>query len=378
MSSFQLSTEKAKDLPVMSYVSEITATVKRAAKAAGFDLAGIARATDAPEQRYFPEWIAAGHAGEMRYMEARDEQGALKRESLARVAPWARTVVVCVMNYNSAQPYSTQVHSTRGGRGWISRYAWSREDYHEAVMRRLRRVEDAIRSAASDAGEPQEVISRCYVDTGPIVERVYAKYAGVGWVGKNTCIINQGKGSWLFLGVILTSLELAPDVPAPDRCGTCSRCIEACPTNAFVAPYKLDATKCISYLTVEKRGAIPAELRTGIGQNIFGCDICQDVCPWNRKAPVTTAPEFEPRPELVNPALEWLAEMSAEEFREVFRGSPVRRTKRAGLRRNVAIAMGNSSERKFLPLLDRLAGDEDKSVAESALWARNQLLQPEL
>jgi epoxyqueuosine reductase len=357
----------------MSLISEIAATVKSAAQDAGFDLSGIAPTTDAPEQRYFPEWIAAGHAGEMRYMKARDEQGALKRESLAHVAPWARSVVVCAINYNTAQPYSNQVDAR--GRGWISRYAWSREDYHEAVMRRLRRVEDAIRSAANGG---LDVITRCYVDTGPIVERVYAKYAGVGWVGKNTCIINQGKGSWLFLGVILTSLELAPDLPAPDRCGSCTRCIEACPTDAFIAPYKLDATKCISYLTIEKRGAIPEELRTGIGLNVFGCDICQDVCPWNRKAPVTTAPEFQPRPELVNPALDWLAEMGAEEFREVFRGSPVRRTKRAGLRRNVAIAMGNSSERKFLPLLEQLAGDEDESVAESALWARDQLLQSDL
>ncbi len=360
----------------MSRVSDIAATVKRAAQDAGFDLSGVASARGAAELRYFPEWIAAGHAGEMRYMEARDEQGALKRESLSHVAPWARSVVVCAINYNSAQPYSNQVHAS--GRGWISRYAWSREDYHEAVMRRLRRVEDAILSAAADAGEGLDVITRSYVDTGPIVERVYAKYAGVGWIGKNTCIINQGKGSWLFLGVILTSLELAPDLPAPDRCGSCTRCIEACPTDAFVGPYKLDATKCISYLTIEKRGAIPEELRTGIGQNIFGCDICQDVCPWNRKAPATTAPEFEPRPELVNPALDWLAEMSAEEFREVFRGSPVRRTKRAGLRRNVAIAMGNSADRKFLPLLEQLAADEDQSVAESALWARKQLLDSDL
>src|SRR5260370_4060827 len=313
----------------MSRVSDIAATVKRAAQDAGFDVSGIAPATDTAEQRYFPEWIAAGHCGEMRYMEARDEQGALKRESLSHVAHWARSVVVCAINYNSAQPYSNQVHAS--GRGWISRYAWRREDYHEAVMRRLRRVEDVIRSADCDAGEGPDVITRCYVDTGPIVERVYAKYAGVGWIGKNTCIINQGKGSWLFLGVILTSLELAPDLPAPDRCGTCTRCIEACPTDAFIAPYKLDATKCISYLTIEKRGAIPEELRTAIGQNIFVCAICQDVCPWNRKPPVTAAPEFEPRPELVNPALEWLAEMSAAEFREVFPRSPIRRGKLARL-----------------------------------------------
>ena len=176
-----------------------------------------------------------------------------------------------------------------------------------------------------------------------------------------------------FLGVILTSLELAPDLPAPDRCGTCTRCIEACPTDAILAPYQLDSNKCISYLTIEKRGSIPEDLRVGIGHHVFGCDICQDVCPWNRKAPASSAPEFEPRPGLVNPALAWLAEMSPEEFRAVFRGSPVRRTKRSGLRRNAAIAMGNSGNREFLPLLDRLATDEDESVAESAQWAKLRL-----
>src|SRR5271157_2754308 len=197
--------------------------------------------------------------------------------------------------------------------------------------------------------------TRCYVDTGPIVERVFAKYAGVGWVGKNTCIINQKKGSWLFLGVILTSLELAPDLPAPDQ---------------------LDSNKCISYLTIEKRGSIPEELRAGMGRHVFGCDICQDVCPWNRKAPATTVPEFEPRPGLMNPALAWLAEMSFEEFREVFRGSPIRRAKRTGLRRNAAIAMGNSGDPQFLPLLEELAADQDESVAESARWAMEQLRTP--
>lgn len=223
---------------------------------------------------------------------------------------------------------------------------------------------------------PPTLTTRCYVDTGPIVERVFAKYAGVGWVGKNTCIINQKKGSWLFLGVILTSLELAPDLPAPDRCGTCTRCIEACPTDAILAPYQLDSNKCISYLTIEKRGSIPEELRAGMGRHVFGCDICQDVCPWNHKAPATTVPEFEPRPGLMNPALAWLAEMSVEEFREVFRGSPIRRAKRTGLRRNAAIAMGNSGDPQFLPLLEELAADQDESVAESARWAMEQLRTP--
>ena len=356
----------------MNRIGEITATIKRAAREAGFDLAGIAPADDPPELASFPAWIAAGHAGEMKYMEARDEQGSLKRASLARVAPWARSVVVCAINYNTEAPYSTEVHSP--DRGWISRYAWSREDYHEAVMRRLTQVEAALRSAASvESREPDGLVTRCYVDTGPVVERVYAKYAGVGWVGKNTCIINQKKGSWLFLGVILTSVELAPDLPAPDRCGTCTRCIEACPTDALLSPYQLDSNKCISYLTIEKRGEIPHQMRAQMGHHVFGCDICQDVCPWNRKSPATHAPEFEPRPELVNPALDWLAEMGAEEFHRIFRGSPVRRTKRSGLRRNAVIAMGNSSQRRFLPLVEKLSTDEDELVAESARWARERL-----
>src|SRR4029077_6250968 len=178
----------------------------------------------------------------------------------------------------------------------------------------------------------------------------------------------------LFLGVILTSLELTPDLPAPDRCGTCTRCIEACPTDAILAPYQLDSNRCISYLTIEKRGSIPEELRAGIGHHVFGCDICQDVCPWNRRAPSSAAPEFEPRPGLVNPALAWLAEMSAEQFREVFRGSPIRRTKRSRLRRNVALALGNSGKKEFLLLLDSMTNDEDEFVAESARWAKTQLL----
>jgi epoxyqueuosine reductase len=352
-------------------ISDFAAVIKCAAAEAGFDLSGVAAATDAPELEYFPRWIAAGRAGEMKYLEARDDRGNLKRASLFRVAPWARSVVVCAINYNTDHPYSTQVADPRCG--WISRYAWSREDYHNAVMRRLREVEAALRQAAPAELRTHPTI-RSYVDTGPIVERVYAKYAGIGWIGKNTCIINQKKGSWLFLGVILTSLELAPDLPVPDRCGTCTRCIAACPTGALIAPYQLDSNRCISYLTIEKCGSIPEELISGMGRHVFGCDICQDVCPWNRKAPATALPEFQPRPGLVNPALAWLVEMSAEEFREVFRGSPIRRAKRSGFRRNAAIAMGNSGNREFLPLLNKLAADKDEQVAESARWARARLL----
>jgi epoxyqueuosine reductase len=347
--------------------SEITAAVNRAATDAGFDLVGVAPVSDAPELKYFPHWIAAGRAGEMKYLEARDKQGRLKRESLAHAAPWARSVVVCALNYNTEQPYSTPASDS--GRGWISRYAWGHQDYHDSVMRRLRRVETELRNTA----RIDDLVTRCYVDTGPIVERVVAKYAGIGWIGKNTCMINPKMGSWLFLGVILTSLDLEPSLPAPDRCGSCTRCIDACPTDALIAPYQLDSNKCISYLTIEKRGAIPEELCSGMGRHIFGCDICQDVCPWNRKAPATNEEEFQPRPELVNPALDWLAEVSAEEFRLAFKNSPVRRAKRAGVRRNAVIAMGNSGDRKFVPLLKTLAEDEDEIVGESAAWALRKL-----
>jgi epoxyqueuosine reductase len=323
------------------------------------------------------------------------------------VAPWARSVIVCAINYNTAQPYSTQTGDAN--RGWISRYAWSREDYHDAVLRRLRVVESKLHELLDFAGNAQsaphgwqQATDSCqqtcsYVDTGPLVERVYAKYAGIGWIGKNTCIINQKLGSWLFLGVILTSIELAAnslssglptanprssdppadlfsaDALAPDRCGTCTRCIVACPTQAITAPGELDARLCISYLTIEKRGDIPEELRAGMGRHVFGCDICQDVCPWNRKAPVTAAEEFQPREGLVNPALDWLAEMKPEEFREVFRGSPVRRAKLSGLQRNAVVAMGNSGDGKFVPTLKKIAEDSDPPVAEHARWALGQL-----
>jgi len=353
--------------PPLNSISEITRLVKQFAREAGFDLAGVAPVREFAELDYFPKWIDAGHAGDMKYLEARNEAGDLKRSSLKSAAPWARSVIVCAINYNTAQPYSTEVHDS--DRGWISRYAWSAEDYHDSVLRRLRVIEERLQQACGET--PLE--THCYVDTGPLVERVYAKYAGVGWIGKNTCILNQQQGSWLFLGVVLTSLELTPDLPAPDRCGSCTRCIDACPTDALVAPYQLDATRCISYLTIEKRGSIPEEIREGIGRHVFGCDICQDVCPWNRKAPVSAAPEFQGRSGLVNPALEWLAEMSAEEFREKFRGSPIRRTKLSGLRRNAVVAMGNSKEHKFVPTLEQLVTDEDNTVAEHAKWALKKL-----
>src|ERR1700674_2455968 len=374
--------------------SDLPTRIKQSARNAGFELCGIAPVRDFAELQVFPAWIADGKHGEMKYMEARDEAGELKRTSLARVAPWARSVVVCAINYNTAHPYSTQVQPEEAGRGWISRYAWAREDYHDAVLRRLGQVEDELRELTDTTGNwplgAGNLHFRSYVDTGPLIERVYAKYAGVGWIGKNTCIINQQLGSWLFLGVILTSLDFAKDdftkddltedqltadLSAPDRCGTCTRCITACPTQAIVSPGELDARLCISYLTIEKWGEIPEELRSGMGRHVFGCDICQDVCPWNRKAPATSAAEFDARYGLVSPALDWLAEMQQEEFRAVFRGSPIRRTQLSGLRRNAVIAMGNSGDKKFVPTLKKLSEDSDPTVAEHARWAVETLGQ---
>jgi epoxyqueuosine reductase len=344
--------------------NQIAALIRQICLEAGFDSSGVAavRAEDVPELTYFKQWIEQGRAGEMEYLKQRDQHGRLKRASLERAVPWARSVIVVAKNYNAPQAYSTE--ATEPGRGWISRYAWT-ADYHDSMLASLRQVEARLREAV--VAEHPDFRSWCYVDTGPLVERVYAKYAGIGWVGKNTCIIDQKLGSWLFLGVMLTSLELQPDLPAPDRCGTCTRCMDACPTQAITAPYQLDSRMCIAYLTIEKRGAIPEEMREGMGRNIFGCDICQDVCPWNQDSPRAENPAV--REELVDPALEWIAAMSEEDFRQAFRGTPVKRAKSSGLRRNVAVAMGNSGERRFVPALEKMAADADAVVAEHARWA---------
>jgi epoxyqueuosine reductase len=348
--------------------------VERAAAGAGFELSGIAPVHDAewPETAAFVEWIEAGYAGEMKYMERREASGELRRSSLQYAAPWAKSVVVCALNYNTAKPYSTRAQDPR--RGWISRYAWGSRDYHDVLLPRLRQVEQALRDLA--AQHQITIETRSYVDTGPVLERVYAKYAGIGWAAKNTCLIHPKLGSWFFLGVILTSLEVDSTLPLPDRCGSCTRCIEACPTQAIVAPGNLDARRCIAYLTIEKRGAIPEELRAAVGHHVFGCDICQDVCPWNNKAgnaPASAAPEFQPRENLFHPDLRSLAQMDEAAYSQLFRGSPVRRAKRAGLRRNVAVAMGNSGNPEFVSELKAMAEDADSVVAEHARWALKKL-----
>ena len=358
----------------MAFTEEIAQAAKLAAADAGFDLAGIApvRTEDLPELSAFVEWVDAGRAGEMKYLESRTETGDLRRSAATNAAPWVRSMVVCALNYSADKPYSVEVDDP--ARGWISRYAWGTKDYHDALLPRLKQVEAAIKQLASERG--MSVETRSYVDTGPILERVYARHAGIGWIGKNTCIIHPKMGSWLFLGVILTSLDLPADTAAPDRCGSCTRCIDACPTNAIVAPGKLDARLCIAYLTIEKRGTVPEELRPAMGHHIFGCDICQDVCPWNNKAgnaPPTSLPEFQPQEQLYHPDLHWLAQLDEESYRRVFRGSPVKRTKYAGLKRNVAIAMGNSGNKEFVSDLQKIADEGDPVVAEHAEWALRKL-----
>jgi epoxyqueuosine reductase len=363
--------------------SSISAQLNMLATEAGFSAAGIAAVPDMGSvedrrdiQRY-EKWVASGASGEMEYLQRRTANGDLLRSSLRNPFPWARSVIVCATNYNADAPRS--IDSARKDQGWIARYAWSSRkdekgivvpsDYHRVILKRLRALEDKLQSIRG----PFE--SRVFVDTGPVVERVFARYAGIGWTGKNTCTLNQSLGSWLFLGVIVTSLEFEDDqyaTIAEDRCGTCRRCIEACPTDALT-PYQMDATRCISYLTIEKGGEIALDLRAKMGRQVFGCDICQDVCPWNRKAPIAADAQLSPRPELVNPALDWLGELDESEFNRLFNGSPVRRAKFSGFRRNVAIAMGNSGLNCFLSRLEGWSQDSDKDIAGAAQWAIAQL-----
>lgn len=365
------------------------------ARVVGFDLCGVARAEAFDELGHLSEWLAQGYAGEMNYL--KDP----RRGDPRRVVEGARSVIVVALNYNSAQAYSTETAASANdgdaSRGWISRYAWG-DDYHEVLGEKLEALLAAMRAEL-----PESFEARAYVDTGPVVERVAAKYAGLGWLAKNTCLINEQLGSWLFLGVIVTTLELEPSLapgesPAADLCGNCRLCLDACPTNAFAAPYVLDARRCISYLTIELRGAIPEELRPGMGRAVIGCDICQDVCPWNspRRAPVTTLAAFQARQIaaqdisytdetkadewLFAPELEWLASLTPKDFSRIFHGSAVKRAKWRGVVRNACVALGNAaidrnSEAypRVLLLLSKLADSDDSLIAEHARWALARL-----
>ncbi len=303
--------------------------VKRLAAECGFELAGIAPASPLPEHGWYAEWVRRGMAGEMRYLA--DRRGEMRSHPRA-LLPSARSVICAGKLYNGPQPYSTEFDAA--GRAWISRYAWG-DDYHDVLRRGLERLAASL--------PPCEY--KICVDTAPLLERALARRAGLGWIGKNTCLIHEGAGSWFFLGELLTSLELEPDAPPPDRCGTCTRCIDACPTCAIVPTgreqpaWAVDSRLCISYLTIELRGPVPEPLHAGIGRHVFGCDICQDVCPWNRRAPVTAEPAFAPRE--FAPPLERLAALSEADFRAMFQGAPVTRARYEGFQRNVRIAREN-------------------------------------
>jgi epoxyqueuosine reductase len=333
--------------------------IKAEATALGFDLVGITSAEPLAHGGRLRAWVAQGFAGEMGYM-SRDVE---KRVDPSRVWPEARSIIVLGMNYYT----SSAIPDASPGRGWIARYAWG-QDYHTVLGEKLKALVAFIQDV-----EGAVVRARWYVDTGPILERELAWRAGLGWPGKNTNLINRRMGSWLFLGAILLDRELVYDAPATAHCGSCTRCLVACPTRALVAPGVLDARRCISYLTIELRGSIPRELRPLMGTHIFGCDICQAVCPWNRQAPVSSEPAFLPRAGFAAPELIPLLCLSDDEFRARFRGSPVTRAKRRGLLRNVAVALGNLRDLRALPALEAAMHDAEPLIRSHAAWALGRI-----
>jgi epoxyqueuosine reductase len=305
-------------------------SIKQQAADRGFDLCGVAPAAAFPELRRMREWLARGYAGDMGYL----PRTAARREDIKRVLPSARSVIVTGTLYNTDRPYSLEI--TDPGEALISRYAWG-DDYHAVIGGRLDRLLEWMRAAH---GESFDALA--YVDTGPVHERVFAQYAGLGWVGKNGCLINPQIGSWLFLSEIVTSLPLEPDPPSFDQCGECALCLEACPTGALVAPQVLDARRCLSYLTIELRRAIPEDFHAALGSHVYGCDICQEVCPWNQCAPRSDDPAWQPREGLDGPRLVDLCRRTDAELEELVRGTAMTRARTAGLRRNLSIALANS------------------------------------
>jgi len=345
---------------MQSSTAELSEKIKEAAQQLGFALVGISPVMSPPHEESFARWLRRELAGELEYMRRTES---LRRDP-RRLVPWAKSVISVGMNYYTAfprPPMSSQPN------GWISRYAWG-EDYHNVMKRRLESLLERIRIIHGTSVE-----GRPFVDGGPVLERDFAGVAGLGWIGKNTQLISPKKGSWFFLGELFVDLSLTYDRPLRDRCGKCDLCLKACPTGAFVGPYVLDARRCISYLTIELKGFIPRHLRPLIGDHIFGCDICQEVCPYNVKAEPTTDQAYQPKTGLHAPQLIPLLSLDQEAFRIRFHGSPILRAKRRGLLRNVAVALGNIQSPEALPALIGALDDDEALVRGHVAWALGRI-----
>ena len=329
----------------------LAARIKEEGRRLGFDLVAVGPADPPDHAAAFEDWLDAAYAGGMAYL----ARGRDKRLDPDRVLAGARSVVACALNYFQGP--------AADGPAGVARYAWG-EDYHAVLEPRLRALADTLGRLAPGS------TARTYVDTGPLLERDLAARAGLGWIGKNTMLLHPDLGSFFFIGTVLTTAELEPDAPLPDRCGTCTRCLDACPTEAFVGPYVLDARRCIAYLTIEHRGPIPADLRAGVGTWTFGCDVCQDVCPWNRRAPVSGERAFDPRP---LPPLAELLLLDATRYQDALRGSPLKRARREGLARNAAVAMGNRGSAEDVPTVVGALGHADPTVRGHAAWALGRI-----
>jgi len=340
----------------------LTDHLKREAAALGFQHAGACPAVTPEGIHRFHQWLAAGYAGEMTYLPARSAA----YEHPGHVLDGARSLLVLAMHYRTDSPRPAQV-----GQGRISRYAWGPLDYHDVIHARLKQLRRIVLEV-----EPTARV-RGVVDTAPLLEREFAQLAGLGWIGKNTLLLNRQTGSWFFLAALLTDLELAYDEPTTtDHCGSCTACLDACPTDAFPRPYVLDATRCISYLTIELRDAIPLSLRPGIGDWLFGCDVCQDVCPWNRRAPISDEPAFRPDAAANPLALAALFELTDASFRQRFRQTPLWRSKRRGILRNAAIVLGNQQDPSAIGALSSGLRDVEPIVRAASAWALGRIGGP--
>lgn len=338
----------------------LSAQIKEEAQRVGFALVGISPVEIPPHEESFAKWLRKGLGGEMGYLNRTEE---LRRDP-KKLVPWAVSVISVGMNYFAPLP---RPEASDDSRGWISRYAWG-DDYHDLVKQKLDLLFEKIREIHAGPVE-----GRAFVDSGPVLERAIAGIAGIGWIGKNTHLISPEKGSWFFLGELFLSFELDYDRPIRDRCGKCDLCLKACPTGAFVGPYILDARRCISYLTIELKGSIPRHLRPLMGNHVFGCDICQEVCPYNVKAKPTGEEAFQPREGLYAPELIPLLSLTEEEFRRRFKGSPILRAKRRGFLRNVAVALGNLKSREAVPALIQALQNDEPLVRQHAAWALGRI-----